>query len=76
MKKITIEFRHQILIVIYDESKRKSILNAIWDELESLGVKDISKIIDDSAKKFVVEYADGFHEPVWLLRSRRINPHK
>lgn len=76
MKKVTIEFRHQILVVDYNETKRKALLNAIWDRLEALGIRDISRIRDDSQKRFIVEYADDFNEPVVLIRSRRINPHK
>lgn len=76
MKKVTIEFRHQILVVIYDETKRKALLNAIWDRLEALGIRDISIIRDDSQKRFIVEYADDFNEPVVLIRNRRINPRK
>lgn len=73
MKKVTIEFRCQITFIIYDETKGKALLNAVWDGLKSLGVQDISRIIDDSKKKFIVEYADGFNEPVLLLGNRKIN---
>lgn len=72
MKKATIEFRCQIITIIYDETKSKAIHNAIWDSLELLGIEDIEIIRDDSRKYFTIEYADGSCEPVQLIRNRKV----